>query len=124
KVKEETDGGKLEFSNLNAVINNLSNTYEKGENKTSLNIDAIFMENTPIKVDWTFNVADPNDEFVFKADIGNLAANHMNQFMEPNLNVKLNGEVNQTFFTINGNDHASIIDLKLKYDNFDRKSVV
>lgn len=116
KVKEDTHGGRLEFSNLNAEISNLGNVSK--ENETSAHIEGVFMENTPIKVDWNFNVKDTNDEFVFKADIGNLAANHMNQFMEPNLNVKLNGEVKQTFFTINGNDHASRIDLKLKYDDF------
>lgn len=119
KVKEDTEGGRLEFSNLNAEINNLSNTYKKGETKTSANIDGIFMENTSIHVDWDFDVKDANDEFVFKADVGNLAASHMNQFMEPNLNVRLNGEVKKTYFTINGNDNTSLIDLKLEYDNFD-----
>lgn len=117
KVREDTNGGRLEFSNLTAAISNLGNTAEESE--TSIHIEGIFMENTPIKVDWNFNVKDTNDEFVFKADIGNLAASNMNQFMEPNLNVKLNGEVEQTYFTINGNDHMSRIDLKMKYDNFD-----
>lgn len=116
KVREDTNGGRLEFSNLTAAISNLGNTAEESE--TSIHIEGIFMENTPIKVDWNFNVKDTNDEFVFKADIGNLAASHMNQFMEPNLNVKLNGEVEQTYFTINGNDHTSRIDLEMKYDNF------
>ncbi len=119
KVKEDTEGGRLEFSNLNAEINNLSNTYKKQETKTSANIDAIFMENTPIHVNWDFDVKDSNDEFIFKADVGNLAASHMNQFMEPNLNVRLNGEVKKTYFTINGNDQSSLIDLKLEYDDFD-----
>ncbi|PKQ46545.1 hypothetical protein [Confluentibacter flavum] len=119
KIKEETVGGRLEFSNLNAEIINLSNTYKQGETKTSAHIDAIFMQNTPLNIDWNFDVMDDNDEFVFKADIGTLDANHMNQFMEPNLNVRLNGEINKNYFTINGNDHTSRIDLKLQYDNFD-----
>jgi len=119
KVKEDTEGGRLEFSNLNAEIKNLSNTYKKEETKTSANIDGIFMENTPIHVDWNFDVKDANDEFVFKVEVGNLAASHMNQFMEPNLNVRLNGEVKKTYFTINGNDQSSLIDLKLEYDDFD-----
>ncbi|MGE5943478.1 MAG: hypothetical protein ACM31G_03965 [Flavobacteriales bacterium] len=119
KVKEETEGGRLEFSKLNAKIDNLSNIYEEGETKTSAIIEGVFMENTPIHVDWNFDVKDMNDEFVFKADIGHLAASHMNQFMEPNLNVRLNGEVNKTYYTINGNDHTSLIDIKLDYDNFD-----
>ena len=43
----------------------------------------------------------------------------MNQFMEPNLNVQLKGEITKAYFTINGNNLTSSIDLKLKYDDFD-----
>src|SRR5690606_1133077 len=119
KVKEDTEGGQLEFSNLNAEITNLGNTYRNVNEETSVNIDAIFMKNTPIRVDWRFDVQNSSDECVFKADVGNLAANQMNQFMEPNLNLRLNGEINKTYFTISGNDYASLIDLKLQYSNFD-----
>lgn len=118
KVREETTGGILQFSNLKAKIENLGNVLAN-EDITAASIEGVFMENTPIKVDWNFNVKDLNDEFIFKAEIGKLNASHMNQFMEPNLNIRLNGEVEQTYFTINGNDHKSRIDLKLNYENFD-----
>ncbi len=118
KVKEATKGGDLIFSRLHAKINNLSNTY-KSDNKTSAHMEAVFMEDAPLNVDWSFDVNDMTDEFIFKADIGKLDANHMNQFMEPNLNLKLNGQINKTYFTINGTDNTSLIDLKLQYDNFE-----
>ncbi|WP_111309473.1 hypothetical protein [Confluentibacter sediminis] len=118
KVKEETKGGDLVFSKLNAKINNVGNTY-KSDNKTSAHIEAFFMEDAPLNVDWSFDVNDINDEFIFKAEIGTLDANHMNQFMEPNLNLKLNGQINKTYFTINGTDNTSLIDLKLQYDDFE-----
>jgi hypothetical protein len=119
KVKEDTNGGKLLFSKLNAQIKNLDNTYESGEKVTSAKIMAVFMDNTPIDVLWEFDVNNLHDEFIFRADIGKLYAKSMNQFMKPNLNVQLNGEIDKTYFTINGNDLNSHIDLKLKYDNFD-----
>ena len=48
-----------------------------------------------------------------------LKANQMNQFMEPNLNIRLDGELLKTYFTIDGNTNVSNIDLKTKYENFD-----
>ena len=117
KVKEDTQGGKLEFSGLNAEIKNLSNTYK--DTVTSINVNAIFMKDTPLTVVWDFDVNDTTDAFLYKAELGALPANAMNQFMEPNLNVRLKGIINKTYFTISGNDNSSQIDLKLQYDNFD-----
>ncbi len=39
--------------------------------------------------------------------------------MESNLNMRVKGEIDKTYFTINGNNYTSHIDLKLKYDDFD-----
>mgnify|MGYP003665971558 CR=1 FL=1 len=119
KVKNDTEGGQLLFSKLNAEIKNLSNHYKNGENLVSIGVDAIFMENTPINVQWDFDVSHLDDAFVFKADMDALKADAMNQFMEPNLNVRLEGEIDKTYFTISGGNHIANIDLKLKYDDFD-----
>jgi len=119
KVKEDTDGGKLEFSNFNAEIKNLSNTYKAKDTVTAIHVNAIFMKNTPLHVVWDFDVNNTTDAFLYKGELGNLEANAMNQFMEPNLNVRLKGIINKTYFTISGNDSISQVDLKLKYDDFD-----
>ncbi|MFB9058189.1 hypothetical protein ACFFU9_15700 [Mariniflexile ostreae] len=119
KVNEETTGGKLLFSKLNAQIKNLSNTYKPDEAVTSVNVKAIFMDNSPINVQWDFDINDTSDAFVFKAEMGKLNADSMNQFMEPNLNVRLEGEINKTYFTLNANEEKGHIDLKLNYDDFD-----
>lgn len=118
KSKAETAGGKILFSKLNGEIKNLSNTYNSKDSITSINVQAIFMDNTPIDVDWKFDVNDLQDTFIFKAKKGGLKAESMNQFMEPNLNIKLEGSIKQTHFTINGNDDVSQIDLQIKYDEF------
>ncbi|ALJ03645.1 hypothetical protein APS56_00110 [Pseudalgibacter alginicilyticus] len=119
KVKKDTQGGQLLFSKLNAEITNLSNTYTKENTLTSANIEAVFMEATPLRVQWDFDVNNRADEFIFEGELGKLNADSMNQFMIPNLNVRLEGEINKTYFTINGNDNTSRIDLKLRYDDFD-----
>ncbi len=119
KVKKDSKGGKLLFTNLNAEIKNLDNTYESGKKLTSCKVKTVFMDNTPVNVLWEFDINNINDKFVFKAELGNLSAKSMNQFMEPNLNVQLEGEIERTYFTIHGNDLNGQIDLKMKYDEFD-----
>jgi hypothetical protein len=116
KVKANTKGGELRFSNLNANITNMGNTYI---DKTHIDVNAIFMKHTPLHVQWNFNVNNKNDAFVFKSDIGKFHAHDLNQFMTPNLNVKLEGEVEKLYFTVSGNAITSQIDAKLKYEDFD-----
>jgi len=113
----ENMGGSINFKNLEASISNVSNTYSS-PTKTKAKINADFMENTPITVDWSFDVQDKNDRFLFRADVGHLVADRLNSFTEPNLKVKLEGTTNQTYFTIDGNNDTSTIDMKIKYSDF------
>ncbi|MEZ4803541.1 MAG: hypothetical protein R2797_12285 [Gelidibacter sp.] len=117
KVKPESSAGMISFTNLNATIKNLSNTYSTPE-KTNLDIDAIFMKSTPIKVNWYFDVNNVNDQFIFKAEIGRLPAQDLNPFSEPNLKVMFEGELLKTYFTIDGNFQNSTVDLRTNYDDF------
>ncbi|WP_179320166.1 hypothetical protein [Winogradskyella helgolandensis] len=117
KVNVDEEAGRLDFNNLNATFTNLGNTF--GNDDTAIEIQSTFMEDSPLKVNWNFKVADTTDQFVFKADLGFFNAAQMDQFTKPNLNVDLNGELKQTYFTISGNPQNSRIDLKMKYDDFE-----
>ena len=117
KVHKENSGGSIQFKNLNADISNLSNTYKSPE-KTDIKIEALFMDNTPLSVDWSFDVQNPDDQFVFKANVGAMKADNMNRFTEPNLKVRLEGKANKTYFTIYGNDDNSRTDIKIHYSDF------
>ncbi len=117
KSNQDNDSGQLKFSDFGAIIKNLGNTYAESE-QTKIVIESIFMENTPLKINWEFDVNNMNDHFNFKANMGVLAARHLNQFMQPNLNIKLEGELIKTYFTIDGNENTSKIDLKIDYDDF------
>ncbi|PKA82459.1 hypothetical protein ATE92_0589 [Ulvibacter sp. MAR_2010_11] len=117
KVKEDTQGGTIQFSEIDAGLSNVSNTYS-APTKTNIDIKALFMKNTPFHVAWNFDVNDPADTFIFKATIGKLAAEKLNTFTEPNLRVLLEGEADKTFFTVSGDKNMSHVDLKIKYDEF------
>ncbi|NJX15422.1 hypothetical protein [Tamlana crocina] len=117
KVKKDNGAGRINFTNFNATIANLGNSYSS-DTETLIEVNTDFMEGSPLQVQWHFKVQDSTDRFVFKADLGHITAASMNSFSEPNLNTRFNGELYQTFFTIDGNPKLSSIDLKIKYDNF------
>ncbi|QAA81793.1 hypothetical protein EI546_08705 [Aequorivita sp. H23M31] len=117
KVQEENSGGAIQFHDLNADISKLSNTYQEPE-KTDIKIKAVFMDNTPIDIDWNFDVQNVQDQFLFKATVGPLDAEKMNRFTQPNLKVRLQGHVSRTYFTIDGNHDSSTTDLKINYSDF------
>lgn len=118
RQKAENMGGSINFENLDAAVANVSNTY-KSPIKTELKITANFMGETPFTADWSFDVQNKQDQFLFKADVGALVADKMNSFTEPNLKVRLEGRTNKTYFTIDGNSENSTIDLKINYSNFE-----
>tara|TARA_Y100000815_G_scaffold205634_1_gene189462 strand:- start:553 stop:1179 length:627 start_codon:yes stop_codon:yes gene_type:complete len=118
KVKADTHAGKLSFKDLQATIINLGNTYALGEKTTSIQANALFMEKSPIEVDWSFDVQNKNDQFRFKADVGELPVAALNSFTEPNLNVKLTGALHKAYFDISGDNSSSHINMKMNYDDF------
>lgn len=117
RQKQENMGGSIDFSNINVAISNVSNTYTSPQ-KTNLKITANFMDKTPISADWSFDVQNKYDHFLFKADIGALIADKMNSFTEPNLKVQLEGRTNKTYFTIDGNSNTSTTNMKMSYSDF------
>ncbi|MBU2929977.1 hypothetical protein [Winogradskyella psychrotolerans] len=116
KVNADKQAGRLDFNDLNATFSKLGNTF--GNDDTVIQIRSTFMEDSPLIVDWNFKVADTTDQFTFKADLGLFNATQMDQFTQPNLQVDLNGELKQTYFTISGTPNTSRIDIKMKYDDF------
>lgn len=117
RQKQENKGGSINFVNMDVAISNVSNTY-KSPKQTTLNITADFMDKTPFSANWTFDVQNQHDQFIFKAEVGPLAASKMNSFTEPNLKIRLEGNTNKTYFTIDGNNETSQTELKINYSDF------
>lgn len=113
--QKENFGGEITFKNLNADIGNIGNTYSK---PIQAHIDAYFMDTTAFSAIWELDVQNPQDNFLFRAEVHRLDASNMNRFVTPNLNAKLEGEAIQTFFTIDGNNESSKTDVKIKYQDF------
>lgn len=119
KYDEKTEKGKapgeIYFDKLNANIANLSNTYKPNDKKTNLKLKGIFMEKTPLEAEWRFDVHNKRDEFTFKAALGSLKAEKFNNFTVNQMNVMLEGELDQTYLNIYGDNESSTTTMRLAY---------
>jgi|GEM_PF-1100402 len=109
-VYEETDDnatapGKLTFKNLNADIDNI-NSAKIPDNKTlvSINAQTKFLETAPTQVFWSFDVADKTDGFTFNANINQLDASRINDFIKSYLHVSASGYIDNINFKYSGNN--------------------
>ncbi|MEX0997533.1 MAG: hypothetical protein WDZ45_10825 [Flavobacteriaceae bacterium] len=118
RVSARQRAGVIDFSKLNVAIGNVSNTYAQGEKKTTIKINSIFMDESPLKIDWSFDVNDLKDTFHIQGELDALNATKMNSFTKSSLNVNLEGKVKKTYFNIHGNDETSSVDLRISYNNF------
>ena len=117
-VKSGHAAGQLEFDQVSATIQKLSNTYPEGE-QTFIHVESQFMDDAPLVVDWNFDVNNEADYFTFKGSVGAMPVNEINSFITPNQNIKLKGRLIKTYFNIEGNHSSSHIDFKIDYDNFE-----
>lgn len=118
KVNSKTKAGMLDFSNLNASLYNVGNTYELGEKKTKIAIKATFMKSSPMSLDWNFDINEPQDKFYVKGSLSKLPVANLESFTSPNLGVEMSGDLQHTYFTIYGNNYSSHIDMQMTYDDF------
>ncbi|NEW79572.1 MAG: hypothetical protein GZ086_09140 [Gelidibacter sp.] len=117
RVEDTNEAGEIFFNNVNATLNNLSNTYKEG-GKTKVTVSSNFMGKAPMNLNISFDVNNKQDQFLASGQFKNFNAKIVNTFFESNLNAKAEGEIEQIFFTFNGNNFNSNGDLKMKYNEF------
>ena len=120
KMNEDREPGVVEFSNLYATIQNLGNIgmARKDFPKTTINVNADFMKTAPLSVAWEFDISNKNDEFNISGEMGRLAAEQMNKFMKPAMNVEAKGEILNMYFNFYGNNIKANGDMRLEYKDF------
>tara|TARA_R110002049_G_scaffold72010_5_gene185665 strand:- start:7196 stop:8767 length:1572 start_codon:yes stop_codon:yes gene_type:complete len=116
-VNEGTLPGELVFSDLEASLNNISNTYEKAE-ETQIEASAKLMGNAQIQLQWNFDTSKENDAFYVSGVVKDFKSESLNQFLQSNLRAKAEGDINELYFTISGDAISSSGDMKMKYQDF------
>ncbi len=102
--KESIGSGKLTFGNFNANIKNINSGKSAGKpTQISIAIRSLFMNASPLLVNWNLDTAKKNDAFTISGNVSNLPASRINPFIEPYLKVKAtSGDIQQLFFDFKG----------------------
>ncbi|MEQ8220286.1 MAG: hypothetical protein RH981_18775 [Arenibacter sp.] len=116
-VKSGTVPGEIVFADLEAIISNVSNTYENGE-KTEIKTMALLMGEAPIELTWNFDTNKENDAFFVSGVVTNFKSESINQFLRSNLRTEAEGDVQELYFTVSGDAMSSSGDMKMNYEDF------
>jgi len=110
--------GVLNFDKFNLQATNLRSGFGlKKTNDVKIKVNCVFMKNSPLNVDWSFNVLDKNDGFHIQGAITNFDVRAMGQFSKPYMNASFTGVFNKYRFNFYGNDNISKGNASLDYDD-------
>ncbi|QTD37496.1 hypothetical protein JL193_15675 [Polaribacter batillariae] len=121
QTKKNSKPGILVFDELNAQIKNINNNDSKTEKLTVANIQTKFMKSSPLKIKWTFDINNKNDDFRITGSLFNVNSKNMSSFILPAYNVKMDGYIHKMFFDFEGNNFVSSGKLNLDFKNFSIK---
>lgn len=114
----EKGAGLLSFNQFNMVVNNISSGFKAEKmDDVKIKIDCQFMNVSPLKVDWRFNVLDKSDGFTIKGTILNFPAEQLKPFTKPYMNVDVEGMLDEVYFNFAGNDLKSKGNFAIKYED-------
>jgi hypothetical protein len=77
------------------------------------------MENSPIELDWNFDINDMEERFTVSGTISDFNAPSINSFLESTMNYRVEGFVHKLYFTSGGNKVQASGDLEMNYRDFD-----
>lgn len=108
--------GKLTFSDFNMKIQHLNSAKMKGKpTKIPVDIDCKFLATSPMKVHWVLDTQSMDDTFHISGNIQQLSAQRINTFVEPYLNIRTAGNIQNLQFDFKGNKNGIGGDFKLKH---------
>jgi hypothetical protein len=114
----EKGAGLLSFNKFNMFVTDINSGYgHKKLPDVKITVNCRFMNVSPMKVNWRFNVMDVSDGFNIKGSIFQFPANRLKPFTKPYMNASVEGMLNEVYFNFSGNDVKSKGDFAIKYDD-------
>ncbi len=120
KIKENRPPGEVQFHEIDAEIRNLTNIGMGQEDfpKTDITANALFYNQTPLQIDWQFDVSSEIDAFTISGNLQEVSGEAINSFLRPAMNVEARGGIESLYFTYSGNDDAAQGDVRIVYEDF------
>ena len=120
--EEEIDFSKgpgiLNFDRFNMQVTNLKSRFGyKKMADVKIKVNCLFMKNSPLDVNWSFNVLDLNDSFHIQGTIANFNVVAMERFTKPYINTTFTGKFNKYHFNFYGNDATAKGNATLDYED-------
>lgn len=120
QTKPDRPPATLKFSNVNSTIRNLTNIGMDSPDfpKTKIDIEADFMNESPLKLNWEFFVNDLQDDFRAYGDLGTMPASAVNPFLRPARNIELEGTIRSLYYNIYGDEENATGDMRMRFEDF------
>ncbi len=119
-IHEDRETAVVNFTNMNASLANITNIGMNRDDfpQTRVHVKASFMKTASLNVDLNFDVRNKSDQFHISGQMGGLAADQINQFLKPAMNIEASGEIVSMFFNFSGTNVSAVGDVRLEYNNF------
>ncbi|RZJ36416.1 MAG: hypothetical protein EOO51_01390 [Flavobacterium sp.] len=120
--EEEKDfdngAGKVLFTHFNAWARHVSSGLgRKKMPDVQIHVNCRFMDVSPMKTDWSFNVLDRNDRFHIKGSILHFPAERLAPFTKPYSNTIVEGDLDEVYFDFFGDSNKSRGKFGINYDD-------
>ena len=109
--------GKLTFSQFNLNAQNLNSNKGFKNTVVQIKIHTHFMNVAPMKVNWSFDTANLQDDFSISGQINDLPAESINAFVTPYSHKKVEGNIHEVRFNFKGNRNEISGNYTMKHEN-------
>ncbi len=116
EVNSQLGPGKLTFNNFNLNATGIQSGFKQSKVKdVVIDVQSRFMNESSLKVHWTFNVLDKTDRFHIKGTLFNFNIKALYPFTKDYMKASFKGNLEKVFFNFKGNDKGSAGDFALQY---------
>ncbi|MEG9327165.1 hypothetical protein V6B16_04395 [Salinimicrobium catena] len=120
KLNETGPPVKVFFTGIEGSVQDLQNINLNAEDfpRTTVDASALFMGETSLTLDWSFNVSNPNEKFLISGEFGTVPGELLNPMLKPSLGMEAEGKLQSVYFTFTGNEEMATGDVRVSYDRF------